>query len=251
LESIVSAARSIRQDERQKEAPSHRGRVYSSHFYVSQEFEDLLTSLELSFFVTKYFEQSDREGRRVSVYALNYGLCNKYQISFGRPAEKREDRLYFVERVFDYNSVMRQYVMKNQEISCDNCNTVFDATMLPALKMLHMKCPKCQVGTCHVTNLSRKYGALLDSISPELLLPETELGILQTLHTEGRQMVASEIASELDCSGQLVGRRARNLFERDLLVRIQAGPIYRYEITIKAQTAYFSDPTSGDLKLNS
>ncbi|HEY8611863.1 MAG TPA: hypothetical protein VIL69_11300, partial [Roseomonas sp.] len=103
LESIVSAARSIRQDERQKEAPSHRGRVYSSHFYVSQEFEDLLTSLELSFFVTKYFEQSDREGRRVSVYALNYGLCNKYQISFGRPAEKREDRLYFVERVFDYN----------------------------------------------------------------------------------------------------------------------------------------------------
>jgi len=28
---------------------------------------------------------SDRDGPKVSVFALNYGLCQKYTIEFGRP----------------------------------------------------------------------------------------------------------------------------------------------------------------------
>ena len=80
LENIVDKARSIRQEDRSKEARPTRGRVYSSHFYVSQEFEEILASLELNFFLTKYFEQSDRTGSRVSIYALNFGLCTKYQM---------------------------------------------------------------------------------------------------------------------------------------------------------------------------
>lgn len=86
LEEIVGKARSIRQVDRGKHS-----RSYSSHFYVANEFDDLLSSLELEFFITKYFEQSDRSGSMVSVYALNYGLCTKYQIYFGRPTERRED----------------------------------------------------------------------------------------------------------------------------------------------------------------
>lgn len=249
LELIVNKARSIRQEDRAR--PGARGRAYSSHFYVSQDLEDLLTSLELGFFVTKYFEQSDRAGARVSIYALNYGLCMKYQIGFGRPAERREDRLYFVERMFDYNSILRAYILENQEIKCDSCGTEFDLSMLPALKMLEMKCPKCPTGNCHVINLSKKYSDVLESIRPELLLPDAELGILQTLHYEKRTMVAAEIAEELDCSGQLVGRRAKNLSERTLVTREQAGQGFKYKITQQAEAAYFSDATSSDLNLDS
>lgn len=106
LESLVSRARSLRQ-EGSRDAKSARSRTFASHFYVTPEYEDLLQSLELSFFLTKYFEQSDRAGRRVSIYALNYGLCKKFQIGFGRPVEQREDRLYFVDRCFDCNSLLR------------------------------------------------------------------------------------------------------------------------------------------------
>jgi hypothetical protein len=213
LEVIVSRARTIRQEERHTKGGADRN--YSSHFFVSVEFEGLLSSLELAFFITKYFGQSDRDGNRVSIYALNYGLCTKYQIGFGRPIERRADRLYFVDRVFDYNSVVRSYMTANQEVACDHCQKNYEIAMLPALKMLNMRCPGCSTGTCHVVNLSRRYGEMLAAIIPELLLPETELNILQTLHTEHRDMVASEIASELDCSGQLVGRRVK-IFRRKL-----------------------------------
>lgn len=246
LESIVERARDIRQEDRHS---ARARRPYSSHFYLAAQYEELLASLELNFFVTKYFEQSDREGNRVSIYALNYGLCSKYQIGFGRPIEQREDRLYFVDRKFDNNTLFRAYMKSNQEIRCTNCGGEFDAEMLPALKMLHMKCPTCREGTCKITNISKKYEDLIEAIKPELLLPDTELTILQTLHTENKIMVASEIAGELDCSGQLVGRRARNLAERALVTREQAGPVYRYEITPKAQAAYFSDPAAADLNL--
>ncbi len=248
LESIVSRARSIRQ-EGSRDAGPGRSRPHSSHFYVSRDFDELLQTLELSFFVTKYFEQSDRAGVRVSVYALNYGLCMKYQISFGRPVEKREDRAYFVERRFDYNLILRSYMTQNQEVRCGDCGADYELSMLPALKMLHMSCPQCRAGTCQVVNLSRKYGDLLEAIRPELLLPETELGILQTLSGEGRSMVAAEIAGELDCSGQLVGRRGKNLADRNLLTRVSAGPVYRYELTDQALSAYFDDRSSVELNL--
>jgi len=249
LERIVSKARGIRQADRSKHSNSTRGYVYSSHFYVSQEFDDLLTSLELGFFITKYFEQSDRAGIRSAIYALNYGLCAKYQIGFGRPADRREDRTYFVERMFDYNSLLMAYLNQNQEIKCDSCGSQFDALTLPALKMLHMRCPNCREGICRATNLSRKYGDIIESISADLLLPDAELDILQTLHYEKRVMFAAEIADELDCSGQLVGRRAKNLSERELVTRMQAGPVYKYKITPEAEAAYFNDPTSSALNL--
>lgn len=114
-----------------------------------------------------------------------------------------------------------------------------------------MRCPKCRIGDCKVVNLSRKYGDLIESISPELLLPDTELGILQTLHSEDRTMVAAEIASELDCSGQLIGRRARNLSERSLITREQMGPVYKYELTPRAKEAYFSNPSADELDVGS
>jgi predicted transcriptional regulator len=250
LEAVVTKARSIRQ-EGSRDSTSSKSRSFSSHFYVSREYEDLFQSLELSFFITKYFEQSDRTGNRVSIFALNYGLCIKYQIGFGRPTERREDRLYFVERVFDYNSVVRTYMLNNQEIKCSECGKEYDLSMLDALKMYHMSCPECGRGKCKVVNLSKKYEDIIETIKPELLLPDAELGILQTLHHEGRTMVAAEIAGELDCSGQLVGRRAKNLAERLLVRREQGttGGVYKYEITDQAQKAYFSDPHASDLKL--
>jgi DNA-binding MarR family transcriptional regulator len=97
-----------------------------------------------------------------------------------------------------------------------------------------------------VTNLSRKYQLLLDAVAPELLLPTTELGILQTLETEKRPMYAGDIAAELDKSYQLVGKRGKTLAERGLVKREENDQGRRtFEITPLAQASYFS-PTPGD-----
>src|SRR3569833_4470030 len=99
----------------------------------------------------------------------------------------------------------------NQEIKCKNCNEVYGLDKLEGLVMYDMLCPKCKEGICEVINLSKKYESVLQRVDPSLMLPATELGILEALYTEERDMVAADIAGELDCSYQLVGKRGRNL----------------------------------------
>lgn len=249
LESLVGRAREVRAHDSEviRKIP---GRPPTSHFHVPVAYEALFSTLELNFFVTKYFEMTDRSARKVAVYALNYGLAVKYTIRFGRPTGEREFRLYFVERVFDYSSLVLAYLASNQEIACKACGERFSHDQLDALKLYGMACPKCSLGTVTVTNLSRKYAQEIDAVNRELLLPATELGILQTLHAEGKSLRAGEIAGELDVSYQLVGKRGKGLAERGLVSR---PPVERgsapFAITDLAEAAYFSDAASNDLKL--
>jgi hypothetical protein len=250
LESIVRRARDLRRHRESTVMRELPGTPPTSHFHVVIELESLLATLELNFFVTKYYEMSDRDGHKVAVYALNFGLCQKYTIAFGRPTEKREHRLYFVERVFDYTSLLRQFMRQNQEIRCNNCETTYELEKLDALKMFNMQCPACRTGICLVTNLSRKYETLLNSVAPELLLPPTELGILQTLDTEGRVMYAGEIAAELDKSYQLVGRRGKTLAQRGLVNRdVNDQGRRTFEITPLAESSYFQQADRDSLDI--
>lgn len=241
LELIVKRAKELRSHQSEV-IKKISGRPPTSHFHVLTQYESLLSTLELNFFVTKYYEMSDRDGRRVTIYALNYGLCNEYTIAFGRPQGEREFRLYFVERFFDYTSLLTRYLAENQEITCEKCHYKFPFEDLDALRMYKMKCPECSNGVVKVSNLSRKYENELRSVDEGLLLPATELGILQTLHTEKAALRPGAIAAELDCSYQLVGRRGKNLEERDLVDRERNPQGYRLlKITDGAEKIYFSD----------
>lgn len=219
LESIVSRARELRDYKDSQVTRDLSGRTPSSHFHVAAALESTLRTLELNFFVTLYYEMKDRDGNKASIYALNHGLCQKYSLAFGRPSGRREHRLYFVERIFDYTSIVRKFLADNQEIKCGGCGAIYGLDKLPGLVMYDMLCPTCKRGTCEVVNLSKKYEATIRGVDPAMMLPSTELGILDALFTEDRQMVASEIAGELDCSYQLIGRRGRNLADRGLVIR--------------------------------
>jgi DNA-binding MarR family transcriptional regulator/Cdc6-like AAA superfamily ATPase len=251
LEKIVARARELRAH---KSAVFEKipGRPPTSHFHVPVAFEQLLSSLELNFFLTKYFVMSDRDGREVSVFALNYGLCQRYTIAFGRPVGEREFRLYFVERVFDYAPIVRAFLEQNQEITCDKCGTRQGFDKLDALRLYGMRCPSCPDGTCIVVNLSKKYEPMLSTIQEELLLPKTELGILQTLHTEGEPQRPAFVAAELDCSYQLVGKRAVRLEERGLVKRLRDEQDHRIlQITDLAEDSYFAASDVQDLDVPS
>lgn len=250
LEEIVNKARALRSHPTLVGIP---GRPPTSHFHVASSLEGLLSTLELNFFITKYYEMRDRDGKEITVFALNYGMCQKHSIAFGKPEGKREDRYrqYYADRVFDYSSLLKAFLEIHQEIVCDECAMKHRFEMLPALRAFGMLCPNCKAGKCDVVNLSRKYESVLREIDPKLLLPKYELGILHTLRSEGRPMVASEIAAELDCSGQMIGRRAKFLDDRGLVSRSKAddnsGRIY--ELTEMARAAYFREAGSGGLEI--
>jgi DNA-binding MarR family transcriptional regulator len=240
LESIVERAKSLRDYKDSRVTSGISGRTPSSHFHISNLLEQQLRTLELNFFMTLYYEMKDRDGKKVSVYALNHGLCNKYTISFGRPAGHRDYRLYFVERIFDYTSIVRRFLESNQEIKCNSCGEIYGLDKLEGLVMYDMLCPKSKAGTCEVINLSKKYESILQRVDPALMLPSTELGILEALYTEERDMVAADIAGELDCSYQLVGKRGRNLADRGLVRREKNEANRRiFSITDEARNDYF------------
>ena len=248
LESIVYRARELRSHDSQvmKKIP---GRPPTSHFHIPVEYDPLFSSLELNFFVTKYFEMSDRGGRKVSIFAFNYGLCTKYTIRFGRPTGEREFRLYFVERIFDYSPILLAYLSKNQEIICQKCGYKYSFEHLDALRFYNMKCRECGSGKVIVQNLSKKYEQELRNVNDGLLLPQTELGILQTLHTESSPLRPGFIAAELDCSYQLVGKRARNLNELGLIEKTYNQNLPFYKIEQRAEEAYFSEEQKEELDI--
>jgi len=249
LERIVARARELRSKDASSIFRTVEGQHPTSHFNTSQTFDSLLSTLELNFFVTKYYVMSNRDGQRVSVYSLNYGLCEKYSIAWGRPTGTREQRLYFVERVFDYNPIFQDFIASNQEIRCDNCAQVFDSSDLDALKRFNMLCPTCRSGSCVVTNISKKYEDVIRGVSAEQLLPATELAILQTLSTETQPLFAGDIAGELDVSYQLVGKRAKRLDEESLVERDMVRGRREFRLSESAKRIYFDDRQAWDLKL--
>ncbi|MGL1903960.1 MAG: hypothetical protein OCC49_17615 [Fibrobacterales bacterium] len=248
LEAIVKRSKELRTYKDSKVTKDIPGRTPTSHFHIGSDYSSIMSTLELNFFITKYYEMKDRDGREVSVYSLNYGLCQQETLNFGRPTETREQRLYFVERIFDYTPIVLSYIKINQEIVCDNCKMKHANELLPMLQAYDMLCPECKTGTCRVVNLSRKYENLIQSIDDENLLPGTELGILKTLHDERKEMFAKDIAAELDCSYQLIGKRGRILSDRGLVdrdSRISGRRVFQLEEM--AENMYFQRDGSDDL----
>lgn len=82
-----------------------RTNPYTSHFYVSKKIEHIMGTLELNFFVNKYNEMSSKNGEKVSIYALNYGLCLNENIRWGKP-EGNDSRTYFIESPFNFNNLV-------------------------------------------------------------------------------------------------------------------------------------------------
>jgi hypothetical protein len=138
LETMVERARELKSYKQSSVTRDIEGRTPSSHFHVLSDLDSLLSTLELNFFITKWFQMKDRDGRKVSVYALNYGLCGKYSLAFGRPEGKREYRLYYIERVFDYTPLLRRFLQKNQEIKCTGCGAVLGLDKWESIKLFDM-----------------------------------------------------------------------------------------------------------------
>jgi DNA-binding MarR family transcriptional regulator len=111
-----------------------------------------------------------------------------------------------------------------------------------------MLCPQCKQGAVQVKNLSQKYAEELRAVAQDLLLPPTELGILQTLHVEKQPLRAISIAEELDCSWQLIGHRGKKLAERGFIERSKNDLGQRlFEITPTGEAAYFGDSDTDQL----
>jgi DNA-binding transcriptional ArsR family regulator len=181
----------------------------------------------------------DKDGKDIIIYALYYGLCEKERLSWGYPAARREDRSYFVQRCFNFNHAIHQFLSKRQTISCSTCGAAFPMDKLTDFEFFKWKCPECSEGHCSVVNLSDNYLSEIKSLDRAIMLDEVELDILEVLDQEGGLMRAKEISSFIDRTYQLVGKRTGKLQESGLVEKEQQGTMVRSGITEKAKSLYF------------
>jgi DNA replication protein DnaC len=210
----------------------------SSHFYIGKELESLLNTLELNFFITKINEQKDKEGNQIIIYCLNYGLCKKEDINFGKGSNSK----YVTQRRFDYSEIVKSYINDAKIIVCNSCKKTYQMEMLNSIKLFDMLCPNCRNGTCEIKHIKVQ----LPNVDEKIILPEFDLKILNALKIYEPQF-ASLLAQELDCEYQKVSKRASVLSNNNLIERKREnidsryGERTYYYLKKLARDTYFED----------
>jgi hypothetical protein len=233
LNSIISKASKMRGGRSEGARPRSSDAHLSSHFCVATTLEKSLETLELNFFLTRYQTTVTTGGKEVSVFALNYGLCRKHHIMFGRGSGNPP---YYLTPRFDYSRLIRSHIGSSQEIRCSTCGHVFSYEQLEALRLFDMACPKCKEGICEVRSVTGAYASELAGVDTEERLPEMQLKILSVLHWSNDGLRPGEIGAEMDTSYQRVTVLGRQLEQLGLVEYETKQPL---KITRRARDTYF------------
>ncbi|WP_338592393.1 helix-turn-helix domain-containing protein [Shewanella khirikhana] len=220
---------------------SDKTNPYTSHFNFSPGLERFVRTLELNFFISKYSEMSDRDGKKVSVYCLNYGLTLLENMRWGKP-DGNEFRKYFIARPFSFDGVFENFLKESKHIQCVNpgCCKTYPYEQLPFLEFNKMRCNECQ-SEVKVRSVSDDIKLELDKIDKSKLLPSIELGLLHELNGSNEKMYARDLAEELDISSYLIAKRAKKLDEeKGLIDRDRSEQLIKYSISRKAIEEYFN-----------
>ncbi|WP_201765516.1 MarR family transcriptional regulator [Paraglaciecola psychrophila] len=247
LQVFISQQKSIRKQITTDELTSavyqsDKKNPFTSHFNFSPNLEKFVRTLELNFFVSKYSEMSDRDGKKVSIYCLNYGLTLLENMRWGKPPG-RDYRTYYIARPFNFDSIFEDFLRKSKHILCVNpkCKKSYPYEQLQFLEFNKMRCVECQ---CHVNvkSVSEEIKDELERIDKSKLLPAIELGLLHELNSNNSTMLAKDLSEELDISSYLIASRAKKLDETlGLINRDRNGSLIKYSISAKAKDAYFNN----------
>jgi hypothetical protein len=243
LEALVAEARRVRRGIQDGTV----GGVYfkqlanppTSHFIVLPSLESLFRSLESNFLLTKYKDTRDKNGDAVVLYAFYYGLTESERMTWGYP-EGREYRNYFVQRCFEFSSVVHNFLSEKKTIRCDLCGRSFPLEQKASFELFKWRCPECGEGVCSIVNIKGDFETEVNELNRDLMIEEVELEILSTLHDEGRRMRSGEISALLDVTYQFVGKRTSKLQDMGL-VQKERGEDGRMqnEMTERARQIYF------------
>ncbi len=205
----------------------------SSHFHIFPSYENVIKTLELNYFINKVNEYKNRDSKDVSVYSINYGICEKNNILFGAPENIEYERKYFTNRIFNYSNLISNYLDNLKVIECNSCGKVYSKEQLHHLEFYHYKCNEenCS-GTVETKSMSSRYSHLIQEIPDGLLLPREDIKILIELSHCVKAISAKELASIVDISSQSIGQRSIKLDgTHNLVSRVKRNNKYYYELT--------------------
>ena len=174
----------------------------SNYLYISEEIEDILKTLEFNFFITKYSQQKDRDGISISVFSLNYGLCMDNNIIF----DEKSDRKFRIERVFDFNKLITDWMSNSKELICSQCNTKYDIEQKDIFIKHNYPCLKCK-GKVYLNPIIDEVQK--EKIENNIKISQKEFEILNALNNKS-PLTATELGNELDRAYQSINHSIGN-----------------------------------------
>ncbi|MFH6936569.1 hypothetical protein [Flavobacterium sp. FlaQc-30] len=194
----------------------------TSHFVVNEDFAQLLNNLELNGFLSTYNKIKDKSNISSTLFALDYGLCRKHNLIYGRPKDT-EKRKYYSDSRFSLNHIIREHFNSTQVFKCINGHE-FNFELKKNLEMFDMSCPTClKEGTMTKVSLSVSSEELLQKIkrieSKSLInIDYDEFKILHSLSQFSPVSLPCKKLGELtDFSYQYVSKRIPKLIELGLV----------------------------------
>jgi len=203
----------------------------SNYLFIIEEMENILKTLEFNFFITKYSKQKDKDGKDISIFSLNYGLCINNNIIF----DEKSDRKFRIERVFDFNKLISEWMNNSKELICINCSEKYPIEQKDVFIKFNMACTKCHGQVKLLPVIDEEVKKHFDSIDK---LPKKEYEILIILKGKS-SLRANELGAELDRAYQSInhsiGRKSK-IKKLDYINREEENNIARFSITDKGET---------------
>lgn len=203
----------------------------SNYLFVIEEMENILRTLEFNFFITKYSNQKDKDGKDISIFSLNYGLCIDNNIIF----DEKSDRKFRIERVFDFNKLINEWMNNSKDLICSSCLQKYPIEQKDAFIKFNMPCPACQGIVQLRPVIDEKEKQRIDNI---VKLSKKEFEILMVLKNKDF-LRASELGQELDRAYQSINHsvgknsKIKNL---EYIDRNKENGIVRFSITDDGRT---------------
>jgi predicted transcriptional regulator len=220
----------------------------ASHFVVSNELNQLLDNLELNGYISTYNKINDKNNIPSTLFSIDYGLCRKNNINYGRPKDT-EFRKYYNDTRFNFNNLVRNHFNETQILKCEKGHEFAFELLEQFKKFSNMNCPTClgeQVFSKVSIVVSNK--ELIERImevekTTTVLSDVNEYNLLDCLkRAYPKSMSSTDIAVEIDCSWQFVNKRADKLIEK-ALIEIDDSKSNKkryYRITRKARDLIFT-----------
>jgi hypothetical protein len=216
----------------------------TSHFVVNDDFSDLLRNLELNGYLSTYNKLKDKSNISSTLFALDYGLCRKHNLNYGRPKDS-EHRKYYSDSRFSLNHLIREHFNSTQVLKCSNGHE-FNFELLKQFEMYDMNCPSCAkeqiFNKCKVTVSNQELIDKIKNIEKTALfeVDSEEFRILYVLSQFSPVSLPVKKLSELsDFSYQFISKRLPKLTENGFVTMDEKKSLVlgkeHYLITAKAK----------------
>ena len=216
----------------------------TSHFVVNEDFSTLLNNLELNGFISTYNKIKDKSNISSTLFALDYGLCRKHNLNYGRPKDT-ESRKYYSDSRFSLNNIVREHFNSTQVLKCSNGHE-FSFELLNQFKLFDMNCPEClkvnNMNKCQITVSNTELVDKIKDLEKTALL-DIDIDDFKILYTLSQFSPVSQPSKRLgeltDNSFQFINKRIPRLIELGFIEVDQQKSLAlskeHYLITLKAK----------------